>query len=494
MMINQRTPDFTDTPASSRRPRFSYIAEPGREPLVSIITAYGTDGDAFQETARAVERMSVPYWEWLIVVDGGAPIETPRHLTELAEREPRARVIQQARHAPGAAHTRAVAEARAPYLLYLDAGDLVEPTFVEKALWFLATQPRFAACDSYSVAFGGTNQLCPRSFHEREPSDEQGMTFPLLIRRDACENLCGQDDRTDTRLRRMLAEAGMWSYTLPEYLTWSRTQARSSLSVTTTGGARTPAFRAGPRAKQPTVADPLARREPSLATASPFLNPLPKPAGKKRLLLVAPWLAMGWADKFNLDLIAQLAARDYECTVVTTAWSEDAWLDQFAALTPDIFRLHRFLTWAEYPRFIDYLIASRECDALLISSSELGYELLPYLRSRHPNLPILDFTHMEEEAWRNGGYPAISVAAGSLLDRRLVCSEQLRAWEIERGAPAETTHTIYCGTDTTAWHPDREDTAGARARIGVGPETPLILFAGRMVEQKRPQLVGEILL
>ncbi|MGH2487868.1 MAG: glycosyltransferase family 4 protein, partial [Ktedonobacterales bacterium] len=38
------------------------------------------------------------------------------------------------------------------------------------------------------------------------------------------------------------------------------------------------------------------------------------------------------------------------------------------------------------------------------------------------------------------------------------------------------------------------DTAGARARIGVGPETPLILFAGRMVEQKRPQLVGEILL
>jgi glycosyltransferase involved in cell wall biosynthesis len=217
----------------------------------------------------------------------------------------------------------------------------------------------------------------------------------------------------------------------------------------------------------------------------------------KRLLLIAPWMEMGGADKFNLDLLARLSDRGYECSVVTTAWGEDAWMERFLALTPDVFSLRRFLTWGDYPRFLDYLIASRGVDAVLLSNSELGYGLLPWLRARHPNLPILDYNHMEEPEWRDGGYPALSAAVGPLLDRRLTCSEHLREWEIARGAPAETTQTVYCGIDTATWDPERakvrEEAAAALAQLGIGPETPLILFAGRMVEQKRPQLAGEIL-
>lgn len=506
-MMNQRISDFTATPASAGRPRYAYLAEPGHAPLVSIVTPFYNVGPIFQETVCAVERMSVPYWEWLIVDDGSTNAESLRQLEELAAREPRVRVISQPNGGPGVARNCAASEACAPYLFQLDADDLIEPTFVEKALWLLATQPQFAACNSYTVTFGSKNSLWPNGFQQYEYSiDDNRMTNHSVVRRDAWERVGGFDERfsyehADWDFWLNLAEAGMWGYTLPEYLTWYRIQEQSLLTAIETNGARTRAFRAQLRAKHrglrarfphPRISDPLAEREPSLPTALPFTNPLPKPVGTKRLLLVAPWLAMGGADKFNLDLIAQLTARDYACTVVTTAWSDDPWADRFAALTPDIFRLHRFLTWADYPRFLDYLITSRGFDALLVSNSELGYALLPALRARHPTLPVLDYNHMEEE-WRNGGYPAISVAAGTLLDRRLTCSEHLRAWEIERGAPAETTHTVYCGIDTTAWNPAHEDATGARARLGIAPETPLILFAGRMVEQKRPQLAGEIL-
>ncbi len=516
-MISPRLPDFTNTPVSERRPRVFYAAEPGQSghaPLVSIITAYyNIPSSIFQETVRCVERLSVPYWEWLIVDDGSTNEESLRQLEELAAREPRVRVIQQANAGPGVARNRAAKEARASYFLQLDADDLIDPTFVEKALWLLATQPQFAACNSYTVTFGSKNMLWPHGFQEYEYSiDDNRMTNHALIRRDAWERIGGYDEgmsyeHADWDFWLNLAEAGMWGYTLPEYLTWYRTQDHSLFTAIETDGARTRAFRAQLRAKHrglrarfphPMISDPLAQKEPRLPTAPPFTNPLPKPAGTKRLLLVAPWLAMGGADKFNLDLIAQLTARGYECTVVTTAWNEDAWVDRFAALTPDIFRLHRFLTWAEYPRFLDYLIDSRRFDALLVSNSELGYALLPYLRTRYPHLPVLDYNHMEEESWHNGGYPATSVAAGTLLDRRLTCSQHLRVWEIERGTPAETTHAIPCGIDTAAWNPAREDAAAdaaeVRARLGIAPETPLILFAGRMVEQKRPQLAGEILL
>ncbi|HZC07583.1 MAG TPA: glycosyltransferase [Ktedonobacterales bacterium] len=483
---------------------------------MSIITPYYNVGPVFQETVRAIERMSIPYWEWLIVDDGSTQPESVRQLEALAAREPRVRVIRQENAGPGVARNRAAKEARAPYFLQLDADDLIEPTFAEKALWFLATQPQFAACNSYTVTFGSKNMLWPYGFHEYEYSvDDNRVTIQSVVRRDAWERVGGYDERlsyehADWDFWLTLADAGLWGYTLPEYLTWYRTQEQSLLTAIETDGARTRAFRARLRAKHqglrsrfphPTITDPLASKRPMAAclpTALPFTNPLVKPPETKRLLLIAPWLAMGGADKFNLDLIAQLMARGYECTVVTTAWSEDAWVDRFAALTPDIFRLHRFLTWADYPRFLDYLIASRAFDALLVSNSEVGYGLLPYLRARHPELPILDYNHMEEESWRNGGYPAISVAAGPLLDRCLTCSEHLRTWEIERGAPAETTRAIYCGIDTTAWDPAREDIAAAataaRAQLGIAPETPLILFAGRMVEQKRPRLAGEILL
>lgn len=513
-MITQHTPNFTNTPASDHRPRAFYRAEPDREPLVSVITPYYNVGPIFQETVRAVEQLSVPYWEWLIIDDGSTNAESLAQLEALVAREPRVRVIHQQNAGPGVARNRAAREARAPYLVQLDADDLVEPTFVEKALWLLATQSQFAACNSYTVTFGAKDMLWPHGFHQYEYSiDDNRMAVHSVVRRDAWEQAGGYDElfsyqHADWDFWLNLAEAGLWGYTLPEYLTWYRQQERSLLSEIETDGARTRAFRAQLRDKHrglrarfphPMIHDALAEPGPTLPTALPFTNPLPKSAGVKRLLLVAPWMQMGGADKFNLDLLAQLTRdRGYECTVVTTAWSEDAWMERFLAITPDVFSLRRFLTWGDYPRFLEYLIASRGYDALLLSNSELGYGVLPWLRAHHPALPILDYNHMEEPEWHDGGYPALSAAAGPLLDGRLTCSEHLREWEIARGAHAETTQTVYCGIDTAQWDPGRQDireeAAATRARLGVAPEAPLILFAGRMVEQKRPQLAGEILL
>jgi glycosyltransferase involved in cell wall biosynthesis/GT2 family glycosyltransferase len=520
-MTQQRMPDFTNTPVSERRPRVFYTAEPhaapgqsGHAPLVSIITAYyNVPAAIFQETVRSVERLSVPNWEWLIVNDGSTDEGSLRELESVAAREPRVRVIHQANGGPGVARNRAAREARAAYLFQLDADDLVEPTFVEKALWLLATQPQFAACNSYTVTFGAKDMLWPHGFHQYEYSlDDNRMTLHSLVRRDAWERIGGYDEylsyqHADWDFWLNLAEAGLWGYTLPEYLGWYRLQERSLLSEVESDGARTRAFRAHLRAKHrglrarfphPRMSDPLAQQSPQLPTTQPFANPLHKPTGSRRLLLLAPWMEMGGADKFNLDLLTQLSARGYDCTVVTTAWSEDAWMERFTAVTPDVFSLRRFLTWADYPRFLDYLIASRGVDALLVSNSELGYGLLPWLRAQHPSLPILDYNHMEEPEWRDGGYPALSATAGRLLDRRLTCSEHLREWEVAHGASAATARAIYCGIDTEAWDPERveirEEAAATRARLGISLETPLILFAGRMVEQKRPQLAGEILL
>ncbi len=143
-------------------------------------------------------------------------------------------------------------------------------------------------------------------------------------------------------------------------------------------------------------------------------NPLSQaPRDEDGSCFLIPWLRVGGADKFNLDLVRMLSSRGYEFTIVTTVQSFHPWLHQFAEVTPDIFHLPSFLQYADYPRFLDYLITSRQIDAVLISNSELSYSLVPYLRELHPNLAILDYTHVEEENWKNGGYPWISVRLGS---------------------------------------------------------------------------------
>src|SRR5262249_26894258 len=147
----------------------------------------------------------------------------------------------------------------------------------------------------------------------------------------------------------------------------------------------------------------------------PFQNCLVRQ--RPRLVIAIPRLEMGGADKFNLDLLRLLVTRHgYEVTIVATVPGYQTWLPELARLTPDIFVLDRFLRPVDYPRFLRYLIVSRQIDTVLISGSELTYLLVPYLRATCPGITVLDYLHMEAESWKNGGYPRISLNQAAQID------------------------------------------------------------------------------
>ena len=135
---------------------------------------------------------------------------------------------------------------------------------------------------------------------------------------------------------------------MPEYLAWCRLTGRESR--------RAPRCTATAR-KTPWVAlherypelwrDGFARiGAPSVSASEIELEALPaeNALGKsaRRLLLIQPWATVGGADKFNLDLIAQLRSRSWETTIVTTLDGDHSWLPQYTRLTPDVFALSHF--------------------------------------------------------------------------------------------------------------------------------------------------------
>ncbi len=508
-MIDPRAPDYTDTPASPRRARFDYAPRaPDTAPAVSVVTPFHRPGERFLETACSVMRQSLQQWEWLIVNDASDDPASLAVLARFRDADPRIRVIDHDlnRGLPAARNT-GFAAARSDLVYLLDDDDLIEPTTLEKTAWLLASRPEVGFANGLSVWFGAREHLWSTGFQEgRGFLDDNHVSGRALVRRRVWDAAGGYDESLregledwDFWLR--CAAAGEWGHTLPEYLDWyRRREDPGDRWANLKGAGPRRAFREGLRRRYPDLYGgrfpEVERRRPQTCEAVPedlpFENALAKE--RPRLLVLAPWLTLGGADKFNLDVTEQLTRRGWEVTIATTLAGESAWAPAFERATPDVFALANFLEPADRPRFLLYLIASRQPDAVLVTHSELGYRLLPYLRAHGPEPAYLDFCHVEEPGWMDGGYPRHSVRMQEGLDLQLASSRDLADRMVARGADPDRVEVLHTNVDADRWRRDTAARRELRTAWGAGEDETVVLFAGRLCPQKRPAVLARTLL
>lgn len=214
--------------------------------------------------------------------------------------------------------------------------------------------------------------------------------------------------------------------------------------------------------------------------------------GRKHLLCLYPWMEVGGADKFNVDMLGCLRARGWTATVVTTLPSRHPWKTQFEKVADDLVDLAQFPP-EERPQKLAEIIRQRAPDVLLLSHSSAGYRLLPYLRAQLPGLPLADYCHMEELNWGNGGFPRLSADHTRLLDLQIVSSQHLRDWISQRGGELDRLMVSTTNIDPTDWDPAKHDRAQLRASLGIPPNAAVALYAGRLVRQKQPILAVDVM-
>lgn len=501
--------DFTNTPLSTKRSRFNYSpADLTLSPWVTIITPFYNTGSIFHETARSVLQQSFQQWEWLVINDGSTNPESLAILEAYRHGDARIRVIDHdTNRGPSAARNTGYSAAQAQYIVQLDSDNLLEPTAIEKWLWFLESYPEFSFCKGYSVGFGAEEYLWERGFHNgREFLHENQVDATGMVRKSVHQAVKGYDESIrdgledwDFWLR--CASVGYWGSTIPEYLDWYRRRsAHSDRWKNWDRGEREQAFRAQLRQRYPELWDRgFPQIQPrwhmpndTVPDEIPFHNVL-KRSNRGRLLMIVPWLAMGGADKFNLDVVQQLSQQGWEITVATTLIGQQFLLLDFARYTSDVFVMHHFLRLVDYPRFLRYLIHSRQINAVLISHSELGYMLLPYLQSHFPTIAFMDYCHIEEQ-WKNGGYPRMGVEYQELIDLNIVSSEHLKQWMIKRGADDRKIRVCYTNVDPEVWRPDDQRRFAARRELEIADAVPVILYAGRICPQKQPRVFASTML
>jgi glycosyltransferase involved in cell wall biosynthesis/GT2 family glycosyltransferase len=510
-MIDPQKPDYTDTPASALRPLYSYQPSAiDASPAVSLITPFFNTGPVFHETAESVFRQSLQQWEWIIVDDCSTDPASLAMLEDYRRRDPRIRILHSDHQVGASVRNMGVAAARADFIAFLDSDDLFEPTALEKLRWYMECRPELAFARGYSVGFGAQSYLWYEGFHRRDKFLETNCAaITAIMRRQVYLGVGGMDERIregleDWEFWLRCADRGFWGDTLPEFLDWYRRRSSHGDRWENLDSAeRMRKFRADLMDKYPALfrngvprPKPVTSLDYSVVkTGVPFENRLARDRDVKRLLMIVPHLELGGADKFNLDLIHSLQAdHGFEVTVVATLPDKHQWRHEFESLTPDVFTLNTFLPPADYPRFIEYLIKSRDCDVVLVTNSQLGYHLLPLLRTGCSRPVFADYIHMEQEDWKSGGYPRYSLNYTPFLDLTIVSSAHLKNWMVSNGGDSDRIHVSTTNIDPAVWDRTRYSAADLRTKFGVPAETAVIAYAARLCDQKRPDVLAQVIL
>ena len=186
-----------------------------------------------------------------------------------------------------------------------------------------------------------------------------------------------------------------------------------------------------------------------------IIVPKKKKDNKYNILLIIPWMAVGGADKFNLDIVKKCNKEKYNFIILTTEPSSNVWKQEFEQYAT-VYDLTTFLNRKDWISFINYIIEKENIDLIFNTNSTFGYSAIPYLKVKYPEIPVIDYIHMEEWYNRNGGFSRDSSRISSFIDKTYVCnknSENILVDYFKRDR--NDIKTIYIGVDEKEYNPNK---------------------------------------
>ncbi|KYR01815.1 putative glycosyltransferase [Tieghemostelium lacteum] len=514
-VLDEKKMDYTLRPNSEHRAKFAYYprdspinAKVNDKPIITILTPYyNIKKEILDETARCIFRQSLQNFQWVIVNDG-SPNKTV--LKEalgpyLALNDSRITYVdlEQNQGLPGARNA-GLKHSIGKYIVFLDPDDIMENTYLEKAVWFLETHPHYTLCNPWSLGFGHKEYLWPKGFQAGDFNlKENQLIVATVMKTEVLKQIGGLDAKLkegmeDWDVWMRMADNGHWGYSLEETLFWYRVSPpgkwRSMDNITLYNQFYDNQKKKYPVAFSkgvPKLSRPEQQKMESVADEVTIINPLKK--CRPRVLLILPHMELGGADQFNFNFAQGMVLDDWEVTIATTRKAPNNWLPQFLRTTPDIFIMPRFLKMTDQPRFLSYLIKSRDFDVVFLSNSEYGYHYLSYLRANAPGPAYVDYTHSGETFWKNGGYPRYSAGSEILLDRSILASDNLRQFTNGYGHNVNKTCTVLIGVDSDKYVPAPQNRALVRKEFGFPDDVLLIAFVARLDPLKQPHVFAEVL-
>lgn len=497
---------------------FDYSKEPGLtlldrnlstegSPLISIITPYYNAGKYFEQTFNSVLNQTFPWFEWIIIDDGSTEQYDLEILESFSKKDKRIHVFHQVNKGQSVARNSAIQRTATEIVVPLDADDLIVPTYLECVYFGLKFNPNASWCHTDSLGFQVQEYLWKKTFSTERMKHENILTCTGAIRKKDLEDVGGYDATEkhydeDWCLWLRLLSQNKFPVHLSQYAFWYRkTEIGMSQKVRGNNELKVRSDELVRQAAKAVNAPIVPKEYPCVNPPGKYLKPktsnwdryIFRTDSKIHVMMILPWMEMGGADLFNLDVVKKIDKSEFEMSILTTVPAEHTWRQRFEEYVTDIFDLPSFLDVENYAEFISYFIKSREIDIIFLSNSYYGYYLLPWLRKEFPHVVIVDYIHMEEWYWRNGGFARTSGAVGEITEKTYVCNERTRQVMInDFGRTPESVETVYIGVDKDKFDANKVEAGLAKKMMEIEMSRPVILFPCRIHPQKRPFLMLEI--
>lgn len=500
---------------------FNFKLEPGRKvynnreyvesfPLISVIVPFYNNEKFIEQTIKSILNQTFPHYEILIIDDGSTNEIALEKLEEVKKLDKRIKVFHKQNE--GLAMTRdygaSKSDERAKYFMFIDDDDLIEPIFLECGYWALETNKKAAWAYSDSVGFSSLEYTWNKYFSSEKMKKENDIISAALVRKEDFFLVNGYSLREkavneDWNFWLKLLAKEKFPVHMSFYGEWYRRKENGELQRSRENKKRSLEI-INETAKGVTK-EIKAKQYPSYNYNYEILEDnlkdmnIPKRINQKdtiNILFIIPWMITGGADLFNLNLVKMLDKKRYEITILSTEPNENVLRQELEDNdNVRVYDLTSFLDQKYWVAFVNYIIQKENINLIFNSNSKTGYSMLPYIKSMYPEIPILDYVHMEEWYNRNGGYSRYSSMCESVIDKTLVCngnSKKILEEHFKRN-PNEI-QTVYIGVDEEKFNPDKFNKDELELKyLGKKKDKKIISFICRISEQKRPLLFLQII-
>ena len=492
-----------------------YSLIPGREirktgklinkekPVISIITPFYNGGKTLMETANTVFSQTYPFFEWIIVDDGSKDEQSLKKLKELEKMDDRIKVYHKENGGPSVARDFGISKASdsSKYVFLLDCDDMMENNMIECLYWTLETHPDASFAYTAMTNFGDNEFIWERYLTAEIEKEENVICISCMIKKSdllevGCFGLKEKGMYEDWNLWLKLLAKGKKPVRVNAPLFWYRVSNSGEFSRAKENHEKAMKFinesASNVKEEVEVIQFPRAKTEFSKVVFNDqMILPYYKKDKKKTILFIVPWMVIGGADLFNLDLIKRLNKEKYNIITITSLPKDNPLRQEFYENSNECYDMSTFLDREDYIVFTDYLIKSRNVDVVFTSNSTYGYAMLPFIKLKYPNIPIIDYIHSVDLKDPKGGFGAYTEDFDSCINKTFACNNFTKN-QLMKDFNKTDVETLYIGTDHKRFDPEKYNKYEIRRKYNIPKESIVVTFIARLSEEKRPELFVDI--
>jgi glycosyltransferase involved in cell wall biosynthesis len=497
--------------ASRRSETIENTHWPSDQPLVSVIVPCFNYGHFLPEAVRSVLEQTWKDVE-VIIVEGGSTDEKTVGVVRQLEGGRVRCFYQESPSKVGENRLFGMKKVRGKYVVFLDADDSFEPTYLEKAVYVMET----TGVDLVTpfVRLYGDKDLIRTALQTKDTDVwiTWGIPLPEIFEANACSTAATfrYEFWRDQQIGYCL-EAGLeledWDFWLRFATAGARFRVISeplhlhrlhgaSLTDSLTKDYQSHVEKLKTKwrpifSNRRNLFKSRIRQNERTLVRNPEINLDRWESGgngsrKIQLLLAVPWLDVGGSSVLLSEVFTNLTKSNFEVTVVATTTelgNQAEGISLYAKYSQAIFNLNQFLDEKEKADFLLHLVRSRQPDLMLLVGSSLAYETLDEMRKAAPSMKVVD--HL----YNSVGHVQNNHKFRHAIDFNIVANDEVKDTLTRLGEDPARIRPILHGIDATHFSPENLAFRKAQKldpwRDGLRRFT--FGFLGRLSEEKAPE-------